>query len=174
MDKSIYSWESSDFKVQKKPDFLLTGTFIWVFNWHEIPHLGLSVEGNYFSISVQKTQRQEHVQKIWRLTEIKSIPLFLVEIKNVCLTNDAVDRAFSQPIQAGETCLVPLRSLFGKNDDNIQTLSNLLSHLEKSNQIAGFQSNDVLSSNKLTLYNYNKSDVLDMITNKIHVYEARK
>jgi hypothetical protein len=174
MDKSIFSWQTSEFKVSQTPAFLSEGIYIWVFNWHEIPHLGLSVRGKYFSISIKRSRLNEEVEKIWRLTEIKSVPLFLVKIACNSLQNITIEQAFSQPIQEGETCLNPLKLLLTNQHEDVQTLSDLLYHLEKSNQIISYHANQVLSQKQLTLCNYNKADVLEMISNKMYVYETRK
>jgi hypothetical protein len=174
MDKSIYSWQTSEFNVPQTPAFLSEGTYIWVFNWHEIPHLGLSVQGKYFSISIKRSRLNEEVEKIWRLTEIKSVPLFLVKIDHNSHQDNTIEQAFSKPIQEGETCLNPLKLLLTNQHENIQTLSDLLYHLEESNQIISYHANQVLNQKQLTLCNYNKADVLEMISNKMHVYETRK
>ena len=79
-EQSLYSWQSSDFEIQMNSDFAKRASFIWVFNWHEIPHLGLSINGLYFSISISGIQQNVDIAKIWRLCEIKSITLFLIEL----------------------------------------------------------------------------------------------
>jgi hypothetical protein len=175
MDKSLYSWSSSNFLVQNCADFLNRGTFIWAFNWHEIPHLGLSLDGEYFSISTEKTKMYENPQNLWRMCEIKTIPLFLAELKNVRLDTSEVEQVFAHPIKTGETCLVPLKSLLLQNDTIIETLSDLLKHLEFENLIQGYHANGFnVDEQQISLLAYSKSDVLEMISNKFKMYETRK
>jgi hypothetical protein len=175
MDKSLYSWSTSNFMVQSSAVFLNHGTFIRAFNWHEIPHLGLSIDGAYFSISTEKTKMYEDTQNLWRMCEIKTIPLFLAELQNVHLDISEVKQAFEHPIQDGETCLVPLKSLLVQNDKRIDTLSDLLKHLESENLIQGYHANGLnVQEQGISLLAYNKSDVLAMISNKFRMYETGK
>lgn len=173
-EQSLYSWQSSDFEIQLNPDFAKRASFIWVFNWHEIPHLGLSINGLYFSISISGIQQNVDIANIWRLCEIKSIPLFLIELVDYELDPNTAASHFSNPIQTGETCLNPIKNLLLNQDENVQTLSHLIKKLEENEHVLAYYANGLISKDKLTLLNYNKTDVLEMITNKMLVYETRK
>ena len=174
MDKLLYSWKTDNFKTQVDADFLQSGVYIWVFNWHEIPHLGLSINGKYSSVSITGTQQNENVQKIWRMSEMKGIPLFLIRLQNIQIEFEELNHSFSKKIQLGETCLKPLKILLLDNQQAAETLSTLIFELESKNQIASFYANNVIQKNELSLLNYNKLDVLEMIANKMQVYEAGK
>lgn len=173
-EQSLYSWKSNRFATQINPDFAKKGCFIWVFNWHEIPHLGLSINGLYFSITISGAQKNVDVENLWRLCEMKSTPLFLIELVENNLDIIDAQSHFSNPIKNGETCLNPINNLLLQNDENVQTLSQLINKLEENNQISAYHSNGIMAQNALSLLSYNKTDVLEMITNKMHVYETRK
>jgi hypothetical protein len=81
---------------------------------------------------------------------------------------------FTKPIQEGETCLKPLKELLALNSDKVETLTHLIKKLEENKQVIGYHSNGLHATMCLTLLNYNKVDVLEMINNKIQLYETRK
>lgn len=172
-DKSNYSWQTDQFSSESEPDFVHSGCFIWVFNWHEIPHLGMSVDGMYFSLTIHGIQRFEDVIKIWRMAEIKEIPLFLIKISADHIKTDDLDELFAQYLLDGETCLQPLKALFGSKEVRINTLIDLMHSLNAQEKIEGFYANSCMNSGKLSLIHYNKSDVLELINKKSLAYETR-
>lgn len=173
-EQSIYSWEIEIFTIQKSPDFLKKGAYIWVFDWHEIPHLGFSLDGQYYSISISGTNQHQESNKIWRLAEIKTSPLFFIHLKDQCIQFKQINSLFTKPIQEGETCLKPLKELLALNSGKVETLTHLIKKLEENKQVIGYHSNGLHATMCLTLLNYNKADVLEMINNKIQLYETRK
>lgn len=173
-DKSNYSWQTDQFNTESEPDFINSGCFIWVFNWHEIPHLGISVDGKYFSLTIHGIQRFEEISKIWRMAEIKEIPLFLIKIRDAQLNIDELDELFAQYLLDDETCLQPLKALFGSEQTQINTLIDLIHSLNAQEQIEGFYANSCMNSGRLSLIHYSKSDVLELINKKSLVYETRK
>ncbi len=161
-----YSWYTEHFSSFEDAQVLLHGSYIWVFNWPEIPHLGLSTNGHYFSATIQGAQIREDVLKFFRLSVAKSIPIFFVKLKEH-LATDWCERIFNLSVLDSDTCLSPIKSALGLESEEIDTLSDLLKTLEKQERIEAYLCNqkDVFI---LSLGNYSKSEVIEMIQTKMN------
>jgi hypothetical protein len=163
MDSSKFSWQSTNFVIVNNADFLKIGTFIWVYHWDKIPHLGLSVNGNYFSSTVQGAQIQEPVDKFFRWIQTKATPTFFVQLDSN-LNEKLWVNEFSKAMLNHDTCLLPIKNGLNLQHLEIETLSDLLVELEKENKITLIFSNQKVK--QLHLKRYTKNDVLEMIHKK--------
>jgi hypothetical protein len=167
MDELSYSWKTENFTVVQEASFLESGSFIWVFNWDKIPHLGLSFDGAYYSATVHGSQIGESVRKFYRTIQTKEIPTFFIRIGIETFSSD-LNSCFQLGLQNNETCIHPIKQVLGREYNDAQTLSDLIFCLEQNDQVEAYLSNK--NVNCLFLLNYMKSDVLEMIKNiKNHV-----
>lgn len=154
------SWHTEHFTVISNVNDLLKGVFIWVFNWDKIPHLGLSIDGVYFSSTLQGPQIEEDANKFYRLSINKNIPTFFVKIDFEIQKQDCA-QIFSQAPLGSQTCLHPIKEVLQCQSTQIKTLSDLLLHLKSNHKIKSYHSN--MPTEILYLAKYSEEDVLQLI-----------
>ncbi len=145
------------------PEQLLQKSFIWIWNADKVPpHIGISVEKEYFSLTYRKS---EHLQTASMLKKAKRslIPLILVEIPKESIQLDlaAVFSKYERAV-GGITCLRPIREGFGLNE-NINQLVDLLICLESKELIKGVNSLN-LPENYKGIPDYTMEDILKRIS----------
>jgi hypothetical protein len=161
MEVLKYNWITKKFTIAKDSSCLLRGVFIWVFHWDKIPHLGISVDGKYFSSTIRGAQKNEHVEIYHRLVISKQIPTFCIQVE-ACISRNILNENFSSALIENETCLLPIKTVLGYNDENIQTLSDLIRRLKLDQRLTRILT--LLPAQSLSLNQYSKSDVLQYIT----------
>lgn len=154
------NWQTDDFQLVQNIDLFDKGCFIWVIKWDKIPHLGLSLNGKYFSQTVQGTQINESCEKHFRWIQRNETPAFFVQIQSK-ITLDDITEVFAADKKIDDTCLKPIRKVFGIQESEVQTLTDLLRILEFNQRIKQFYSAQNVSL--LSLKSYTKNDVLELI-----------
>jgi len=170
MDKLNYSWQSTDFIQVQDGDFLNRGVYIWVFNYDKIPHLGLSVDGKYCSVTIHGAQILEPVHKYFRWIQTKNTPSFFIQLKHETIIQ-RWESFFEQAVLNNETCLFPIKEALGYSNISAQTLSEFIYFLEKERNNTLYITNQVVKT--LYLNHYTKQDVLELINQK-REYAVRK
>lgn len=143
------------------PEQLLQKTVIWIWNADKIPpHIGISVEKDYYSLTYRKS---EHLLTVSMLKRAKrsAIPLVLVEIPGEVIQNDTA-MIFSKYDRAvdGITCLKPIREAM--NLDQVSQLANLLTYLQTQNLILKVSGLN-LPENYAGIPDYSMEEILDRI-----------
>lgn len=160
MEVLNYNWKTRQFTFVEDSSCLLGGVFVWVFHWDKIPHLGISVDGKYFSSTLYGVQKNEYVEKYHRLVISKQIPTFCLQVE-ASIRSDELNGHFSTSMLENETCLLPIKSVLGYNDIDIQTLIDLIQRLEHDQRLIRILT--LLPAESLTLNDYSKTDVLQYI-----------
>ena len=129
---SEFNFQSID---RELPEQLLQKSFIWIWNADKIPpHIGISKEKDYFSLTYKKSERLLTVSML-KKAKRSLIPLVLVAIPEEIILFD-LESVFSKYERAmdGVTCLQPIRESMNL-DHNISQLSDLLMYLESKGLI---------------------------------------
>lgn len=92
------------------------GVFIWIWHANKIPpHIGVSIDGKYFSLKVKGKDEQLPVNKIKDIITKKSIGTFIIQtdfnsnLKNVA----SVFKRFTKAESLKTTCLNPIQEIYG-------------------------------------------------------------
>ena len=158
-------------KVEKTADLpdMNKSVFIWVWHADKVPpHIGLSIEGNYFSLKVNGKDELVPVEKVMHLLSKKKIASLFIEL-NTSLTLDIVTQSYADYTFAKKgsaTCLTPIKRILSE-DHSIDRLADLLELLESRNEIANIFGLN-LPSGYIGLQNYNASDIsnrLELLSN---------
>lgn len=113
------------------------GNFLWIWHADKIPpHVGISVNGNYFSLKFNGKDDGIPTEITSKIIQKKEIPSLLIELKND-IQLDEIQSIFNR-YEATEsnktTCLTPLIKLF--DNQNVSKLNDLLLFLSER-QIIG-------------------------------------
>lgn len=118
------------------PENLTQGVYLWITHADKIPpHIGISVDGNYFSLKVNGKDDKD-IALIYRTISQKKIPSLFVQLdenhldKNRFLT---VKSTFVSVNQEVKTCLFPILNFLDLSSHSF-LLVDLLKYLEE-NQI---------------------------------------
>ena len=154
-----------DFKSIRRelPEQLLQKSFIWIWNADKVPpHIGISVEKEYFSLTYRKS---EHLLTASMLKKAKRsmVPLVLVEIPKQVILFD-LEGVFSKYQRAidGITCLHPIRESMNL-DRKVYQLSDLLVYLESKELIKGVNGLNLPEGYK-GIPDYSMEDILKRIS----------
>jgi hypothetical protein len=98
------------------------GVCIWLFHADKVPpHLGLSINGRYFSLLYNKLTCNVDMAKVLRTIKSKNIPTLVVEIvqqENTQVNNleiaNKIFCEFEELSKTHVTCLTPLKRTVGK------------------------------------------------------------
>lgn len=164
-DPLNYNWQINHFNCVKNVIHFQRGLFIWVFNWTNIPHLGLSIHGLYCDVTIHGNHVDEPVDKYFRMVNRKNIPTFCIQLNVQELSKD-YHNIFSRTLDKNETCLSPIKEALGFEQDQLETLSDLINILNKEGKISSFIS--LQETDLLFLKSYSKEDVLSLIEKKIN------
>lgn len=133
----MYSFEFDYISQLVDINKLKTGCFLCVWHAHKIPpHIGLLIEGKYFSLKVKGKDSEIEVDDIVKLMNRKSICSVFVEIKSK-VGIDQIKHVFSSYFKAEVskfTCLTPITEVFNLNNE-IFLLADLLNYFKDKNQI---------------------------------------
>ena len=124
-----------DIVRDRLPD-LNTGFFLWVWYADKIPpHIGCSLDGEYFSLKVSGKDMELPVKKVLGLIERKGLAFLLVDV-NKQLSKSALLEHFSNYDKAaeGRSCLTPIINVFG-NPEQVNLLVDLIQYLERNDGI---------------------------------------
>ena len=171
-EKSTYNWGSKQFIKQPDFSFLNQGMFVWVINWLKTPpHLGMSYNGRYYSVTIHESQVDKPIEGLIRLFEQKSKPVFFVEIAHTIYTNQQVmNDAFSVELDNSTTCIAPINKVLFGDHFRFDTIAQLLRELEQQNLIQHIHIPWYENSEEVTIESYTKSEVIAFIESKKNDY----
>lgn len=164
----MYSWQTSNIRIERDSSFLKEGAFIWVINYPKIPpHLAISIDGMYYSVTTEVAQLHKPIDSLIRLFESKKKPVFFVKFAFDALNNKGLEEVFTMTLENGATCIEPINKLLF-NDDRFacQTIGELLNQLERLNQLESVHVQDYLTPQHVGVLTYSKSDVINYIETK--------
>jgi hypothetical protein len=143
------------------PEQLLQKSFLWIWNADKIPpHIGISVEKEYFSLTYRKS---EHLLTASMLKKAKRsmVPLVLVEIPKDLIQRDLATFFSKYERASGEiTCMYPIREVL--NLDQVSQLVDLLVYLESKQFIHGVNGLNLPEDYK-GIPDYSMEDILSRI-----------
>ncbi len=124
----IIDSESELFDAQK--------ALLWVWHADKIPpHIGFSINGNYFSLKANGRDVNVPVDSIVELIHKKKIPTLAIQL-DIYITNDVVEvefLKFAKTVPLQITCLEPIKQIVGSTEAS--QLSELLTILNDRNQL---------------------------------------
>lgn len=109
---------------------------LWVWHADKIPpHLGLSIEGKYFSLKANGKDFMTEIESVRQIIQKKKIKTLCIELKTEINLNDVVNsfNPYSTTIPFEVTCLQPIQEVL--NSFFSKQLVDLLLDLEAKNQI---------------------------------------
>lgn len=149
----------------KGSDELKNGFYLWILHADKIPpHIGCSVNGQYFSLKANGKDTNLNFSKVLSLIDLKSISAVIVKLKSEHSYNDVL-QIFSNYDCAepeGNTCLTPIADLLNCKNE-VEQLSELLKLLENRNDL-DFNFGLNLTDTYHKLPEYSKID----IENRLH------
>lgn len=118
------------------PENLTQGVYLWITHADKIPpHIGISVDGNYFSLKVNGKDDKD-IALIYRTISQKKIPSLFVQLDEKYLDKNrflTVKNTFVSINQEVKTCLFPILNFLDLSNQSF-LLVDLLKYLEE-NQI---------------------------------------
>ena len=136
MDVLTYKVNLNEIVPFEEKEFNQNSVYLWVLHADKIPpHIGLSVEGKYFSLKSNGKDENLGLDGLFNVIDKKKIKTLLFELDSN-LTRTDVEACFStydRTIVHEVTCLNPLKDLLGFKD--VRKLLDLLSELEQSGSI---------------------------------------
>ena len=139
-------------------NYLQNGLFLWV--WHPEntpPHIGISTEGKYFSLQLEKLQFGLNVQRLIELVDRKKTSLFWLEIFEDSMTIEKYFKDYQSCVMNNCSCLQPILDIF-EIQKNGAILFDLIDHLESKNSL-GKLMHKYLPENFTALKRYTRQDV---------------
>ena len=133
----MYSFKFEKVEGLINNERLYKGCFLCIWHAHKIPpHIGLLVDGFYYSLKVNGKDFAIPVSEIVKLINRKEICTVFVEVKYV-LTKEEVEFVFSNYLSAKvslHTCLSPISEIF-KLSEKVNLLADLLNSFKSQGQI---------------------------------------
>lgn len=119
---------------------LQTGIFLWITHADKIPpHIGVSVNGNYFSLQVSGKD-DIGIEPIFRAIRLKKIPALFVRLDESGFSDKrflSVKNDYTSINESVNTCLLPILDLYGVKSSGF-LLPDFLKYLEAEKQIIGY------------------------------------
>ncbi len=133
----MYSYKFEKINQLTSEKQLEKGCFLCVWHAHKIPpHIGLIIDGFYFSLKVKGKDTLIPVGEIIKLINKKNICAVFIGIHSD-LTKDKVEKIFSNYSNAEVfkfTCLTPISDVFNLREE-VDMLADLLNSFKNKNQI---------------------------------------
>lgn len=124
-----------------RQDTLQSGAYIWIWHANKIPpHLGISVDGRYFSLKYNGKDVDLDVRKTLNILCKKQIPSLFVRLEKTILPEklNAVFQQFDKATSEGETCLRPILEVLDmEGKETIFELLNLLRERRECDLVYG-------------------------------------
>ena len=112
------------------------GVWVWVWNANKIPpHLGISVDGTYYSLKYNGKDEGISVEALFRVVQKERIPTLFIGIDEQ-LSAEKLIKIFGKYEVAssdGVTCLKPISEIF--NAMECRTIFDLLSNLTEEGKV---------------------------------------
>lgn len=164
----MFKWTAS--KIQKEADFafLEEGIFLWVINWKLIPpHIALSKNGRYFSVTIKEAQVDKEIQALTRLFEKKQKPVFFVRFNaRIQLEERELKEGFQIELSVGRTCLEPVNKVLFGDAEQFGTVADLLAALDASGLIKSVHVPTYTNEDQIGVFEYSKKTVAGFINSK--------
>lgn len=111
------------------------GTYIWVIHADKIPpHLGISSDGEFFSLKVSGVDFALPADRLLKTFDKKWIPLLIIQTDSISVKDLlAVYSHYESAKDGGNTCLSPIKELFGL--EQVNTIHELLRELKSKSQV---------------------------------------
>ncbi|MFY7989815.1 MAG: hypothetical protein ACOVO3_03725 [Fluviicola sp.] len=122
----MVSFKFQDLK-REWPQKLQSSNWLWIWNADKIPpHIGISVEKDYFSLTYRESERKLTTSMIAKAKR-SQIPLLLLRLSSDIQVSTAVKvfGNFNQAVVGGPTCLTPIKALLDAPNTVLQ-LAHLL------------------------------------------------
>lgn len=117
---------------------LQTGVYLWITHADRIPpHIGISLDGNYFSLQVHGKDDME-IETIFRAIRLKKIPTLFVRLEENGFDVKrflTVKNKYTSINEGVKTCLVPILDLYGIKSSGF-LLPDFLKYVEENGQIS--------------------------------------
>ncbi len=168
-DKSNYNWISKELIAQADFSFLNQGSFIWVINWLKTPpHLGFSIDGRYFSVTINESQLDKPIDSLLRLFLAKQKPVFFAELSSKLLFElNELNNCFSISLSDSVTCLEPINKLIFNDEKAFDTIAEVLTELGELNLIKAIHVPSYEKNSWVGIKAYGKTDVISYIDHRI-------
>lgn len=136
----MYSYQFKHFKVTSVEEVIQQtekAIYLWIIHANKIPpHIGLSIDGTYYSLKVNGKDENLPVFKLLQIIENKKIGVFIVKW-NTNTTLEKIQTVFSRykkAIANQTSCLTPIRQIAGFEQERM-ILVDLLNKIEALNQL---------------------------------------
>ena len=169
-ERSMYSFEVPSWKVFDEEEFD-RGIYLWVLHADKVPpHIGISKEGEYFSLKATGKDIAVPVRKILQLLKQKSIPALILKTSPNSIMPVDLAEVFGRYIKAGlgqATCLTPITEIYfsGQQDLILSELLNLLNESGTLEEVFGLN----LDQNFKGIPHYERKDIQKHLTGLSHV-----
>ncbi len=119
---------------------LQKGVFLWIAHADKIPpHIGISRQGNYFSIQVNGKDDVE-VAPVLRAIRLRKVPVLFVQLQDEVFDANrflAVKNDYHSVNEQVKTCLIPILDLFGQKSSG-WLLPDFLKYLKENQHIVAY------------------------------------
>ncbi len=133
----MYSFQFENITSLNDKSFINSGCYLCVWHAHKIPpHIGLIIDGEYFSLKVKGKDTSIPIAEILKLIHRKEICTLIIEIK-ITITKAQIVTIFSQFSNAEPykySCLTPIVDAFNLRQD-VNMLADLLNSFKSNDQI---------------------------------------
>ena len=156
-----------------KESELFRGTYILLLHANKIPpHIGLVVDGKYYSLTANETQSGVDVKVVWRTIQLKKIGSLFIMVDSIgssSLLNEVFDQ-YDRAIAGKVSCLQPIKQYFHQQHqikiDDVSFIFDLVERLEEYDLLTDtFHANleKELTSNSFTLIKYTLDEIYSRI-----------
>lgn len=133
----MYSFEFDTIHQLTDATDLEKGCYLCIWHAHKIPpHIGIMLDGLYFSLKVKGKDTAIPVEEILKLIHRKTISTVFTEIR-VDVNMEEIKTVFaiySKAESNKNSCLTPINEVFGLRDE-VQILADLLNYFKAKQQI---------------------------------------
>lgn len=133
----MYSFEFDTIQALQSVQQLNQGCFLCIWHANKIPpHIGIIIQGRYYSLKVKGKDSDIPVSEIVKLIERKKIATVIAEVKTTIDTRriSSVFFTYDKAEASKVTCLTPITEVF-EVKDHINILSELLNYFQSKQQI---------------------------------------
>ena len=145
--------------MYREGDFAMNAPYLWVWNPAGIPpHMGLSVDGRYFSLKANGLDFNSDLQDLIGVISRKKLPVIAIELGSNFDVNDCIAEfsRYDKTIAHEVTCLNPIKSVL--NFQGVKKLSDLLMELEDGG-IQGSITSWNIAEDAIELADYSTADI---------------
>lgn len=133
----MYSFQFDTINSLNDKSVLNTGCYLCIWHANKIPpHIGLLIDGSYFSLKVKGKDTAIPVTEILKIINRKEICTLFVEVENEVVKSKIIEvfAKYSNAEAYKFSCLTPIAEVFDTNQ-NVNMLADLLNSFKEKNQI---------------------------------------